>query len=149
MFNLLLPLPLFSWGPFHSFIDKININAKFKFTASFDKNTRYIFLDLAFNKSSKGNITYDLYKKSSPPRICTYLLTPVILNPKTNIPYGLAKCICAIIENYNTKISRLDELYQVLKAHGYPDPFLKVASMCKLKGGITLAVKIFSPVVRH
>ena len=83
------------------------------------------FLDIFIIKDENNNIWMSIYHKPTDARRHVPFNSCHPKHTLNNIPYCLARRICTIIENENTKDLVLNELEDCLKKQGYPDKIIK------------------------
>ena len=102
-----------------------NIHPDIQFTSE-SSQTELPFLDILIKKGNMGTtIETDIYYKPTDSK--QYLLFNSC-HPKhvrTNVPYNLARRICTIVSNEQTKLKRLNELKSFLEQRLFPSGLIK------------------------
>ena len=101
---------------FHNSLNEINPNIQFTIEYS---NTSISFLDVkVINDETK--ILTDVFYKATDTHQYLNFKSCHPTHTKRNIPNNLARRICTIVTDENTKDQRLEELKLFLKAKNYP-----------------------------
>ncbi|GAB1599900.1 uncharacterized protein LOC115230173 [Argonauta hians] len=108
---------------FHQLINSINCNIQF----TIDYNSEKLpFLDiLIINKTT--HLETDIYAKPTDSKQYLLFSSCHPKHTKTNIHFNLARSICTIVSNPQTKIKRLNELKNILIERQYPTTLIQNA----------------------
>lgn len=101
---------------FLELLNSLNHNIQFTMEASTESIP---FLDvLVINRD--GNIHTDIYHKPTDTKQYVHFSSCHPHHTKVNIPFNLARRICTIVSEYQTRTTRLKSLKQDLEKRGYP-----------------------------
>ena len=100
-----------------------SLHPKIQFTMEYD-NKKLSFLDILLHKNAERLESDIHYKQTDTHRYLDYHSCHPG-HTKSNIPYTLARRICAIVTNQDLKKKRLDELEYFLQKQNYPKLLIK------------------------
>lgn len=107
------------FGEVTIFLEIINrINPKIKFTLE-SSETEMPFLNI-LTKKTNNIVTTDIFYKKTDSKNYVPFVSCHPSHTKVNIPFTLARMICTIVDDDETKSMRLSELKCNLKRKGYP-----------------------------
>ena len=95
-----------------------SINPSIQFTMEYSKHA-IPFLDILIMRKN-GKIWMDIYCKPTDTHRCLPFSSNHPKHCKKNIPFTLARCICAIVENTKAKMKYLEKLKMNLSKYQYP-----------------------------
>ena len=105
---------------FHNLLNTVNPNIQFTMEYS---NTSISFLDIKVIKQGTKILTDIFYKTTDTHQYLNFKSCHPA-HTKRNIPYNLARRICTIVTDENTKNQRLAELKTFLTAQSYPETLI-------------------------
>ena len=86
--------------------------------------TNLLFLDIMINKTGR-KIWMDIYNKPTDSKRYVPFTSEYPRSCLRNIPFCLARLICAIVDEEETKLKRLSELKTSLRKQKYPIALIK------------------------
>ena len=94
--------------------------------------TNLPFLDIMINKS-RTKIWMDIYNKPTDSKRYVRFTSNHLQSCHRNIPFCLARRICTIVEEEETKLKCLSELKTSVKQHKYPIALIEnsIKELCK------------------
>ena len=102
-------------------LNSINSNIQFTMEIHCEKLP---FLDILINKTEDNKIWMNIYYKETDTRRCVPFNSCHPKHCLKNIPFTLARRICAIVECTEQKKKHLDELRTILKNQKYPEKII-------------------------
>ena len=100
-----------------------SIHDKIQFTMEYSRN-QLPFLDILIIKNNM-NIETDIYFKPTDSKQYLLFSSCHPKHTRTNIPFNLARRICTIVSNINTRNKRLLELKKILHDRQYPESLIE------------------------
>ncbi|XP_061175938.1 uncharacterized protein LOC133184880 [Saccostrea echinata] len=105
---------------FHQLLNGLDSNIRFTMESS---DTKLPFLDVLVIKEDT-KLSTDIYYKSTDTHQYLHFASCHPHHTKTAIPYNLARRLCAIVSDDNTRDIRLKELKSYLIKQGYPETLI-------------------------